>query len=389
MKILIIAPEPYYEERGTPIAVDLLIRALCDRGDSVDALTTHLGLDRNYPKLRLIRVSPPFAPKRIPPGPSLAKLYCDFFIFIKALMVIRRGRYDIVHAIEEASFMAWIARILGGPRYVIDIDSSMTTQIVARFKWLRWAEGALRWLEEMPLKRAAAAVPVCEALAGPARKHCPGETVIIPDVSLANFESGKADNIRQLIASRGPVVLYVGNLEPYQGIGLLLDAFASLKADGSPAQLVIIGGAEKHIEEYKAYWKRVSSNSAVHFLGPRPVGALDAYLRQADVLVSPRVEGVNTPMKVYSYLDSGTPVVATDLPTHTQVMNSTIARLASPTAAGISSALREVLENPEAAAQMANAAREYIAREHGLAIFNSRVDGLYDRLDAQIMSTTA
>jgi glycosyltransferase involved in cell wall biosynthesis len=312
------------------------------------------------------------------------------FIFLRAIRLLSGGGYDLVHAIEEASFVAWLARVFGGPPYVVDIDSSMSEQIVSRFRWLRSAKKVLRWLEEIPLRRAIAAVPVCEALAGPARDKCPGETLVLPDVSLAGTsseESGKADDLRELIGSSEPIALYVGNLEPYQGIELLLDAFALLSDGGSRAQLVIIGGAESHITAYKAYWKRINGAPVVHFVGPRPLAALEGYLRQADLLVSPRIEGVNTPMKVYSYLDSGTPVVATDLPTHNQVMTSSIARLAPPTAEGLSEAIREVIENPGDSAQMARSAREYIAQEHSLKTFGKRIEGLYGRLESQIKSS--
>ena len=60
-------------------------------------------------------------------------------------------------------------------------------------------------------------------------------------------------------------------------------------------------------------------------------------MAQADVLVSPRTKGANTPMKVYSYLDSGVAVLATRLPTHTQVMNDETALLAEPTPEDFSS----------------------------------------------------
>jgi len=33
MRVLVLAPHPYYQERGTPIAVDLLVRALSQHGD--------------------------------------------------------------------------------------------------------------------------------------------------------------------------------------------------------------------------------------------------------------------------------------------------------------------------------------------------------------------
>ena len=55
---------------------------------------------------------------------------------------------------------------------------------------------------------------------------------------------------------------------------------------------------------------------------------LASLLAQADVLVSPRTRGNNTPMKIYSYLDAGRAVLATDLPTHTQVLTPECARLA-------------------------------------------------------------
>ena len=45
------------------------------------------------------------------------------------------------------------------------------------------------------------------------------------------------------------------------------------------------------------------------------------------MLVSPRIRGTNTPLKIYSYLRSGKPIVATDLLTHTQVLSPEVARL--------------------------------------------------------------
>ena len=68
-----------------------------------------------------------------------------------------------------------------------------------------------------------------------------------------------------------------------------------------------------------------------------PAARLDAtrdrvarLLGEADVLVSPRLKGLNTPMKIYSYLDSGTAVLATRLRTHTQVLDDRTAYLVDP-----------------------------------------------------------
>ena len=48
MKVLMLAPHPFYQERGTPIAVDLLIRALTERGYQIDLLTFNDGNDVDY-----------------------------------------------------------------------------------------------------------------------------------------------------------------------------------------------------------------------------------------------------------------------------------------------------------------------------------------------------
>lgn len=68
----------------------------------------------------------------------------------------------------------------------------------------------------------------------------------------------------------------------------------------------------------------------VRLLGRKPAAEIPHYLQAADVLVSPRTLGTNIPLKIYSYLASGVPVVATDLPTHTQTVTPDIAILAAP-----------------------------------------------------------
>ena len=119
----------------------------------------------------------------------------------------------------------------------------------------------------------------------------------------------------------------------------------------------------------------------VYLLGPRPVGQIGDYMVQADVLVSPRTQGLNTPMKVYSYLDSGVAVLATRLSTHTQVMNDDMAMLAEPDSDNFSKALLKLLADKELRNQLAAAAKETMQREHSYTAFRQKVHGLYAQLD--------
>ena len=90
---------------------------------------------------------------------------------------------------------------------------------------------------------------------------------------------------------------------------------------------------------------------------------LGNYLRQADVLVSPRIRGVNTPMKLYSYLDSGVPVLATRLPTHTQVMDDSVAVLVDPVPEAVGTGLVALFRDPIARAESGARGRRLARRE--------------------------
>ena len=81
------------------------------------------------------------------------------------------------------------------------------------------------------------------------------------------------------------------------------------------------------------------------------------------MLVSPRLKGLNTPMKIYSYLDSGVAVLATKLPTHTQVLDQRTAYLVEPEADDLGRGLAELMRDPDLRTQLATEAKDYVRRE--------------------------
>lgn len=182
--ILFMAPEPFYQERGTPIAVDLLLRVLSERGARVDVLTYHEGRDVEYPHVSMHRiVSVPFV-RNIRPGFSWRKVICDVFMFFKAIRLVSKNRYQLVHAVEESVFIAVIVKILFGIPYVYDMDSSLSEQMIDTYPWLRSFRRVFERLEAVAVRRAKAVVSVSDVLAGKVQKYNPEKIVVIPDVSL-------------------------------------------------------------------------------------------------------------------------------------------------------------------------------------------------------------
>ena len=92
MKVLIVAPHPFYQERGTPIAVELLIRALSERKYKIDLLTFNEGSDVTYPGLTIHRVKPFPKIKNVRPGFSGKKLLLDILVFFKLINLMIRNR---------------------------------------------------------------------------------------------------------------------------------------------------------------------------------------------------------------------------------------------------------------------------------------------------------
>jgi len=387
MKILLLAPHPFYQERGTPIAVDLLLQAFSERGDEVDLLTFHEGIDRTYPNISIQRINPWPRVTGLRPGFSLKKLHCDFYLFMMLIRQLRKRRYDIIHAVEESAFMALLVSRFTAIPFVYDMDSSMVTQMLDKFSLLHIIERPLRYFESLPMRHASAVIPVCKALADDVSKYRKNNIVILKDVSLvrdAVDNQEEIDDLRELCHVKDKLLLYIGNLESYQGIDLLLESFALVMKKPVSADLVLIGGEDSDIDSYKNMAVQLGILDHVHFIGKRPVRHINQYMQQADVLVSPRVHGVNTPMKVYSYLHSGVAVLATDMPTHTQAMSNEIAILAIPEPKPFAAAMIELLENDELRSELGSKASSFIEKEHSYDAFKFVLYDLYQNLEKQV-----
>jgi glycosyltransferase involved in cell wall biosynthesis len=386
MRILLLAPHPFYQERGTPIAVDLLVGALAERGDTVDILTYHEGADRAYAgAVAIHRIRRPPLASGIRPGFSLKKLACDAVMLPRALAMAGRHRYGLVHAVEESVFMAMRIRRRRGIPYVFDMDSSMPRQIIERRPFLRPLSRAMAAMERRAIRGACAVVPMCDSLAASAASAGAKRVVTLRDISLLGVLAPRTQPPPpDLPPFDGATLLYLGNLEPYQGVGLLLEGLAAARAARRNVRLLVAGGAPGDVRRYTARARALGVHEAVLFLGPRPVRAMSSLFAAADILVSPRVAGTNTPMKIYSYLDSGKPVVATRLATHTQVLDETVAVLVEPDPRALAEGIGRLVDDPDLRKRLAAAGADRVRSRYSLAVFRRTVRDLYGALEEEL-----
>ena len=388
MKILLLAPHPFYQERGSPIAVNLLLRVLSARGDTVDVLVYHEGEDIRLSNVSLYRVSAfPFV-RRVPPGFSWKKLVCDTLMVFSAVRLVFRGRYDLVYSIEEAVFISVLIRWVAKIPYVYDMDSRLSEQLCEANIVFRPFRPIMRFFERIAIRNARMVVPVCDGLLSEEELQSARNVVFLRDVSLLgdndNALHAEQTNFRsELGLESACLLMYVGNLQPYQGIDLLLEGFAVVAKIRSHAHLIIIGGEELDINKYIDMADRLNISGSVHFIGPRPIADLKHNLAQADILVSPRIQGNNTPMKLYSYLHSGTACLLTDLPTHRQVASDDIALLVKPTPEALCEGLLILIDDESYRDRLAAAARDFIEQNSSLDVFESTANELFDWLQTE------
>ncbi|HEV2846252.1 MAG TPA: glycosyltransferase family 4 protein [Thermoanaerobaculia bacterium] len=356
----------------------MILEVLTAEGHEVDVLTFPEGEDPGIPASRVHRIKAPAWTRGIRPGFSFRKLACDAIMLKDVLRRVRGGDYDLVHAVEESAFMALAARWLFRVPYVYDMDSGLAQQMVDRFPALRWVRRLLEACEGMAVRGSAGTLAVCGSLEERARASAPeGLVACLEDISLLDGSTECPADIRPPEWRDHPLVLYVGNLEPYQGIDLLLAAFARTVGQVPEAKLAVVGGHEEGIDHYRRESERLGLADSVHFAGPRPVAELDGCLRQATALVSPRTQGHNTPMKIYSYLDSGRPLLATRLPTHTQVLDDEVALLVEPEPEAMGHGLARLLRDEVLRERLAANARRLAQREFTPEAFRRKLLGFY------------
>jgi glycosyltransferase involved in cell wall biosynthesis len=345
----------------------------------VDVLTFPEGQDVSLRNVRILRLRKTFGIDGVPIGFSLKKLFYDVLLSLRMLALLRANRYDLIHAVEESAFIAIAGKILFNTPYVFDMDSSIPDQILEKYPNLRLTHRVLRRIERIMIRRSVFVVAVCESLSKIARDWKPENRVaILEDVPLfSSREEAKSLGIAKSLGVSGAVVMYVGNLETYQGIDLLLESFRIAHGRDGRHHLVIIGGAEADIARYAGMAGGLGIGGHVHFLGPKPVEDLPKYLGEADILVSPRIRGENTPMKIYSYMLSGKPVLATRMRTHTQVLNDGNAVLADPEPGRFADALCGLLEDSRKREEIGLRAIRDVEERYSFKVYKEKLARIY------------
>jgi glycosyltransferase involved in cell wall biosynthesis len=379
VRILMIAPEPFFEPRGTPFSEFHRIRALTALGHEVDLVTYPFGQAVSMPGLRIFRsLKPPFL-HGVKIGPSVAKIPLDVFLACTALRRALSSRYDAVHSHEEAGFIGVLLAAWLRVPHLYDMHSSLPQQLSNfAFSRSRFIIRVFLALERFMIKRSRVVIVICPSLEETVRGIDPGAHVVLienaPGSADAPASAVQAAGVRRAlgVADAAPMVLYTGTFEAYQGLDLLFEAMAIVARARPDARLVIAGGKPDQVGQARAQARMAGIEAATVFVGERPAAEIPSYLLAANLLVSPRSRGTNTPLKIYQYLRSGKPIVATRLLTHTQVLSDETAILTAATPEEFAAGILSALTDPARATTLGRRAQELAESKYSYEAYLER-----------------
>lgn len=382
MKILMVAPEPIFEPRGTPFSVVGRLKTLSDLDYDIDLVTYPFGEEISFPKLNINRVSHIPGVKKIKIGPSLIKIPFDFLLMMKTFWKLMTRKYDLLHTHEEAGFWGVIFAKWFRVPHLYDMHSSLPQQLT-NFKFTKskfWI-GLFEFMEKWVLKDAAGVITICPDLQNYVNKLTPEtKSVLIENVIDYGMIFGSVDHsemIKETYALEGKTVfLYTGTFEPYQGLDLLLKSAAHVVPHVREPRFLIVGGHPDQVVEYEKKIQEAHLEKYFILTGQVPPQEVESYIKCADMLLSPRTSGTNTPLKVYSYLRSGVPIVATDLWTHTQVFNQDVSILTEPVPEAFAEGMLEVQKNPKRMKQLSNNAKALADEKYSYEVYIQKLDAI-------------
>jgi len=377
-RILIVTPQPFYEERGTPIAVRHVAHALSTLGCEVDVLAFPVGKGVAFQNCRILRTPNPTRIRNVPIGFSYRKLFLDSLLAWKLRGLLRDTDYDCVHAVEEAVFLAVPLCAKRRLSLIYDMASSLPEQLRDQFPFQR-LHAYLDRLEAWALNN------VNQVLCSSGlRDHCAKSA---PDTPVQEWWFPVCEHVvpheqvAQLrtelkIPDTGKVLLYAGSFASYQGLPYVVEAVPRVLAVRDNAYFVLVGASANEAARVMTAIDP-AARAHIRIVTRQPREKMPLFLQLADFLISPRAMGKNVPLKIYDYMASGKPILATRIHAHEVLLDETRAAFFHPSGQQLAETILELWSHPLEAQRLGDNARNYALDCFSWSRFVDFVGGVY------------
>ena len=381
LRVLMVAPTPFFGDRGCHIRIFEEVRGLMARGIEVHVVTYPTGQDPAG--LAITRARAWFGIEAGTLGPTWGRPLLDLALLDACRRVVRDFEPHLVHGhLHEGIAIGAMLRARYGIPLVADLQGSLTGEladhrfIAGRGMLHRLTSRGERWLVRRPDRLVTSSTHGATLLARQGvdeKKIAP-----LPDgVDVDVFRPGPPDAelTRRLGLEGKRVVVFLGVLTDYQGVDLLLDAVPAVRRQCPDTHFLIMGYPNE--ARYRRAAVARGIERAVTFPGRVPYDQAPRWLNLGAVAVSPKRSLTEANGKLLNYMACGRPVVASETPVNREVLGHAGVYAAVDDADALAARLTEVLSDPDGARARGAALRARAEKAFAWPALIARLEALY------------
>jgi glycosyltransferase involved in cell wall biosynthesis len=324
--ILMIAPTPFFADRGCHVQIYEQARSLQKLGHSVTICTYHNG--RDIPGIvtkRIIKI--PWYNK-LEAGPSPHKIYLDMLLFFESLVTAIRLRPYVIHGhLHEGAFIGYFVSKLTNTPLLFDLQGSLTGEMRAhKFmknnslldKFIYFMEKKIDNMADVVVTQS---TDMVEELKNKFKVPTNKVFLTLDGVNTEDFRPDLDFSdlwVKLCLPNDKKIVVYLGLLNEYQGVDCLLEAIPFVLKKRQDVHFLIMGYPD--VEKYQKMAKRLGVIKNITFTGRIDYKEAPRYLLIGDIAVSPKLSETEANGKLYNYMACGLPTVAFDTPVNREII---------------------------------------------------------------------
>lgn len=385
MRILMLAPTPFFSDRGCHVRIFEEVKALQTIDHEVIVCT--YGHGRDLPGIRTARA--PAVPwyQKFEPGPSLHKLYVDPLLLARAVATGMRFKPHVIHAhLHEGAVLGILLKRLFKVPLVLDYQGSFTEELAENgtlergtllYRLSLAAEGRLyKYVNAILCNTQYSAMALRSTL-----RDAGDRVQVISDGADSQFyrrvDAKQLAKLREelCLPRDSKLVVYAGTLNRVQGIEVLLSAAKVLLSSREDVSFLLMG--YPNVQVYEAQAQRMGLSGRVKFTGSIPYHLTPAYLSLGDVAVSPKLSTTEGNSKLFAYMGIGLPTVCSDLPVNQEILGDLGVYAKTGDAQSLAAGLAQILDSAAARQKLGPALRERLEREFSYATIGQRLSDVY------------
>ncbi|KPL07183.1 hypothetical protein AMJ86_05400 [bacterium SM23_57] len=368
---------PFPAAQGTQVLVEQMSRALVNRGHDIHIVAYHFGDPARTVDLTVHRASGFPGYHRIRSGPDWRKPFLDWSLTRKLLKVVKDYDIQIIHAHNyEAPLAAYAVRRKTGVPVVYHAHNILGEELPTYFK-KSWVKSRMQSLGYALDSYVPPRGDLCLSLT-PGIQNALVSRGTHPEKSLHLPPAVEPISENNYSSFPTPTAVYQGNLDGYQNLDFLLDAWKSVVQTIPDAILLVVTHGDG--SRFRSHVHRQGLSSHINVIDNITFSDSLELLRRSSVAVNPRFGWWGFPIKSLNYMETARAIVSCRGSAHGLEHMKNAWVVDNRDLEHFAEAVIELFKNPGLAHELGSAARQTVRDQFSWQQNVTRIEDAYERV---------